>query len=265
MISAALLYLGLGVVAGLLAGLLGVGGGLVIVPMLTFIYTSQGLPAAHVLHLALGTSLASIMFTSLSSVRAHHARGAVNWQAVRRITPGIMVGTFSGSCVAALLSTGFLKAFFIVFLFYVAVQMLLDIKPKPHQQFPGSAGMFGIGGLIGGISSLVGIGGGTMSVPFMIWCNAPMHTAIGTSAAIGFPIALAGAIGYVVNGYSAQLPPYSFGFVYLPALAGVVSASVLFAPLGARLAHSLPVKKLKKAFALLLVVMGSKMLYSFFQ
>jgi uncharacterized membrane protein YfcA len=260
--SAWVLYLAIGAFAGVLAGLLGVGGGLVIVPMLTFIFTSQGLPAAHILHLALGTSLASIMFTSLSSVRAHHGRGAVNWQAVRRITPGIMFGTFAGSCIAAQLSTGFLKAFFVVFQYYVATQLLLDIKPKPHRQLPGNAAMFGVGSVIGGISSLVGIGGGTMSVPFMIWCNAAMHTAIGTSAAIGFPIALAGAAGYVVNGLSVKLPPYSLGFVYLPALLGVAAASILTAPLGARLAHSLPIPKLKKVFALLLVVMGTKMLMS---
>lgn len=259
-----LLYLAIGAFAGLLAGLFGVGGGLVIVPMLTFVFTSQGLPAAHILHLALGTSLASIMFTSLSSVRAHHERGAVNWQVVRRITPGILIGTFAGSCVAAQLSTGFLKVFFVVFQYYVAAQLLLDIKPKAHRQLPGTAAMFGVGSLIGGISSLVGIGGGTMSVPFMIWCNAAMHTAIGTSAAIGFPIAVAGAVGYVVNGLSTQLPHYSLGFVYLPALLGVAAASILTAPLGAKLAHSLPIPRLKKVFAVLLLVMGTKMLLSLF-
>jgi uncharacterized membrane protein YfcA len=259
-----MLYLAIGALAGVLAGLLGVGGGLVIVPMLTFIFTSQGLPAGQILHLALGTSLASIIFTSLSSVRAHHQRGAVNWQAVRRITPGILIGTFAGSCVAAQLSTGFLKVFFVIFQYYVAAQLLLDIKPTPHRLLPGNLAMFGVGSLIGGISSLVGIGGGTMSVPFMIWCNASVHTAIGTSAAIGFPIALAGAAGYLVNGLSFELPPHTLGFIYLPALAGVVAASMLTAPLGARLAHSLPISRLKKAFALLLLVMGTKMLASMF-
>jgi uncharacterized membrane protein YfcA len=258
------LYIALGAFAGVLAGLLGVGGGLVIVPMLTFIFTAQGFPSGQILHLALGTSLASIIFTSISSVRAHNGRGAVNWQAVWRITPGILIGTFGGSWVAAQLSTGFLKAFFVVFQYYVATQLLLDIKPKPHRQLPGTAAMFGVGSVIGGISSLVGIGGGTMSVPFMIWCNAPAHTAIGTSAAIGFPIALAGAAGYVVNGLSDQLPNNSLGFVYLPALAGIVAASMLTAPFGAKLAHSMPIGRLKKAFAILLVVMGTKMLVSLF-
>jgi uncharacterized membrane protein YfcA len=260
--SAWLMYLGLGAFAGVLAGLLGVGGGLVIVPMLTFIFIAQHMPAEHILHLALGTSLASIMFTSASSLRAHHGRGAVDWLVVRRITPGIMAGTFAGSWVAAQLSTSFLKAFFVIFLYYVAVQMLLDIRPQPHRQLPGRAAMFGVGGLIGGVSSLVGIGGGSMSVPFLVWCNIAMRTAIGTSAAIGFPIALAGAIGYIINGLTAPLPPHTLGFVYLPALLGVSAASMVTAPLGARLAHSLPTGGLKKIFALLLIVMGTKMLLS---
>jgi uncharacterized membrane protein YfcA len=258
------MYIALGAFAGVLAGLLGVGGGLVIVPVLTFIFTAQHLPEGHILHLALGTSLASILFTSISSLRAHHQRGAVDWLVVRRISAGIMVGTFGGSWVAAQLSTRFLKVFFVLFLYFVAVQMLLNIKPGPHRQLPGRAVLFSIGGLIGGVSSLVGIGGGSMSVPFMIWCNIAIHRAIGTSAAIGFPIALAGAFGYVVNGLSVPLPPYSLGFVYLPALLGVAAASTVTAPLGAKLAHSLPIDKLKKIFALLLIVMGTKMLLSLF-
>ena len=257
-----IMYIALGAFAGVLAGLLGVGGGLVIVPVLTFIFTAQHLPDAHILHLALGTSLASIMFTSVSSLRAHHLRGAVDWLVVRRISCGIMIGTFGGSWVAAQLSTRFLKGFFVAFLYYVAVQMLLNIKPKPHRQLPGLTAMSGVGGLIGAVSSLVGIGGGSMSVPFLVWCNVAIHRAIGTSAAIGFPIALAGAIGYVANGLSAPLPPYSLGFVYLPALAGIAAASIITAPLGAKLAHSLPIDTLKKFFALLLIVMGTKMLLS---
>ncbi len=259
-----LMYVALGAFVGVLAGLLGVGGGLVIVPVLTFIFTAQHLPDAHILHLALGTSLASIMFTSVSSLRAHHQRGAVDWMVVRRISLGIMAGTFGGSWVAAQLSTRFLKAFFVVFLYYVAIHMLLNIKPKPHRQIPGLTAMFGVGGVIGGVSSLVGIGGGSLSVPFLTWCNIAIHRAIGTSAAIGFPIAVAGAAGYVVNGLSVQLPPYSLGFVYLPALAGIAAASIVTAPVGAKLAHSMPVDKLKKIFAILLIVMGTKMLWSLF-
>jgi uncharacterized protein len=254
-----------GAFAGVLAGLLGVGGGLIIVPLLTFLFTAQHLPEAYILHLALGTSLASIMFTSVSSLRAHHARGAVNWQVVRGITIGILTGTFFGSWVAAKLSTRFLTVFFVTFLFYVALQMLLNIKPKPSRSLPGNGGMLGVGGVIGGISSLVGIGGGSMSVPFLVWCNLPMHNAVGTSAAIGFPIALAGAAGYLVNGIAVPtLPDLSLGFIYLPALIGVSFASIFTAPLGVKLAHSLPVAQLKRIFALLLIVMGTRMLLTLF-
>jgi uncharacterized membrane protein YfcA len=261
MVTAWLLYLALGAFAGVLAGLLGVGGGLIIVPMLTFAFTAQRLPPEHILHLALGTSLASIMFTSVSSLRAHHARGGVDWQVVKSITPGILVGTFAGSWVAAQLSTTFLKVFFVLFLYYVAIQMFLNIRPAPHRQMPGHLGMFGAGGVIGGISSLVGIGGGSMSVPFMLWCNMAMHNAIGTSAAIGFPIAFAGGLGYLLNGLADKtLPPHCLGFIYLPALVGVAAASIVTAPLGAKLSHSLPVGGLKKIFALLLLGIGTKML-----
>ncbi len=254
-------YIGLGAFAGCLAGLFGVGGGIIIVPALTFLFAAQKLPDPIILHMALGTSLASIMFTSISSLRAHHGRGAVDWRVFRRITPGILAGTFLGSWVAAQLSTRFLKGFFVCFLYYVALQMLLNVRPTPSRQLPGAAGMVGAGSIIGGISSLVGIGGGSMSVPFLVWCNVAMHNAIGTSAAIGFPIALAGAAGYVANGLAAApLPALSLGFIYLPALAGVSFASILTAPLGARLAHNLPVPRLKKFFALLLLVMGTKML-----
>ncbi len=258
------IYVGVGCIAGLLAGLLGVGGGLVIVPMLGFCLARQpGIPATAVMHMALATSMASIMFTAVSSAWAHHRRGAVEWRVVRRIVPGVLLGTFLGSCVAARLSTGFLKVFFVVFLFYVASQMLVDRKPKPSREFPGWAGMVGVGGVIGVVSSLVGIGGGTLSVPFMVWCNLAVHRAIGTSSAIGFPIAVGGTIGYLYNGlHVPDLPPLSLGFIYLPALVGIVCASVLTAPLGARLAHSLPVSRLKRFFAVLLVVMATRMLWS---
>lgn len=260
-----LTYLLVGAVAGVLAGLLGIGGGLVIVPMLVYCFASQQIPQEHIMHIALGTSMASIIFTSISSFLAHHRRGAVHWPVVRRITPGILAGTLGGTFVAARLSTGFLKGFFALFLYYVAIQMLLNRKPKPSRDFPGTAGMFGVGGVIGVVSSLVGIGGGTLSVPFMMWCNLAVHHAIGTSAAIGFPIAVAGSIGYVVNGCSAaNLPAASVGFIYLPALGCIVLASVLTAPLGVRLAHRLPVAQLKKVFAVLLLAVGTKMLMGFF-
>jgi uncharacterized protein len=256
-----MVYLGVGAIAGVLAGLFGIGGGLVIVPMLVICFAWQGIPQEHMMHLALGTSMASIIFTSVSSFWAHHKRGAVQWVVVCRIVPGILLGTFLGTCVAARLSTNFLKVFFVLFLYYVAVQMLIDKKPKPSRELPGYLGMFGVGNTIGVVSSLVGIGGGTLSVPFMMWCNLAIHQAIGTSAAIGFPIAIAGTAGYIVNGLQvAGLPEYSFGYAYLPAFAGIVCASVVTAPLGVRLAHSLPVAGLKRMFAILLLLVGTRML-----
>lgn len=258
-----LVYLILGSGAGILAGLLGVGGGLVIVPLLVFIFSSQQFPAAHLLHMALGTSLATIVFTSLASLRAHHSRSAVDWPVVRRVSPGIVTGTFFGSWVAARLTTDVLKIVFICFIYSVAIQMLMRLSPPAGRRLPGRPGLASAGFLIGAVSSLVGIGGGTMSVPFLQWCNLPFKTAIGTSAAIGFPIALSGVAGYIVNGLAVpDLPVASLGFVYLPALAGVAAASFLTAPLGARLAHSLPVPRLKMIFALLLLATGTKMLVS---
>ncbi len=255
-----LLYLAAGSVAGFLAGLLGVGGGVVIVPILMFIFTAQHFPADHMIHIAIGTSLASIMFTSVSSFRAHHAHGAVNWHIVKAITPGILLGTLVGTFVVAKLPAHLLKTFFIVFLFYVATQLLLNFKPKPTRQLPGTGGMIAAGGVIGLVSSFVGIGGGALSVPFMTWSNVKMHNAIGTSAAIGFPIAVAGTVGYVLNGWSiTDLPAWSFGFVHLPSLAGLVVASVLIAPFGAKAAHKLPVATLKKVFAVFLLIIGAKM------
>jgi uncharacterized membrane protein YfcA len=256
-----LMFMAVGAIAGILAGLLGIGGGLVIVPMLTFAFVAQGIPHEHILHMALGTSLASIIFTAISSVRAHHSHGAVMWPVVLKITPGILIGTFFGSWIASMLSTNFLKIFFAVFLLYVATQMMLSIKPKASRELPGNAGMFGAGGIIGIFSSLVGIGGGTISVPFMMFHNASMHQAIGTSAAIGLPIAIAGTAGYIINGFGVTgLPEGSFGYIHLTGLFGVAAASIFTAPLGARLAHKLPVAKLKKIFAALLYIVGFRML-----
>lgn len=262
MISILLIYLGIGMVAGVLAGLLGIGGGIVIVPMLLFSFTLQNLPYEFMMHLALGTSMASIIFTSVVSFWSHHKRGAVHWEVVRRIVLGIFLGTFLGTGIAGKLSTGFLTGFFVVFLYYVATQLLLNKKPKPSRTLPGRWGIFSAGSLIGVVSSLVGIGGGSLSVPFMIWCNIPVHKAIGTSAAMGFPIAVAGTVGYIINGLGKTgLPSHCFGYIYLPALVGLICASMLTAPLGVKLAHSLPVDRLKRIFAVLLLATATRMLY----
>ncbi|MGB3212089.1 MAG: sulfite exporter TauE/SafE family protein [Desulforhopalus sp.] len=265
MITTLLTYCAVGAVAGILAGLLGIGGGLVIVPMLVYVFALNNIPHELTMHLALATSMASIMFTSVSSFMAHHKRGAVHWDVVKKIVAGILVGTFLGSCIASAMSTNFLKIFFVIFLYFVAVQLLLNKKPKGGRELPGKAGMFAVGNGIGVVSSLVGIGGGTLSVPFMLWCNIKVHHAIGTSAAIGLPIAIAGTLGYIVNGWSAAaLPEYSLGYVYLPALFGIAAISVLTAPLGVRLAHSLPVDRLKRVFSLLLFGVATKMLMGVF-
>jgi len=257
-------YGGLGLAVGFVAGLLGVGGGLIIVPVLIMLLHTHGQAVGMEPQLALGTSLATILFTSLSSVRAHHRRGAVEWSLVRRIAPGIVLGTLAGAALAARMPATVLKIFFVIFLFYAAIQMWLDFKPAPHRGLPGRAGTSLAGGVIGVVSSWVGIGGGTLSVPFMLWHNVPLHRAIATSAAIGFPIAFAGAVGYVLGGWTVSgLPAGSLGFVYLPALAGIVLGSVLTAPLGARTAHRLPVRPLKRVFALLLFTLALRMVWTF--
>lgn len=255
----------LGAAVGFFAGLLGVGGGGIMVPMLTSLFLAQGFPQAQVMHLALGTSMAAIVLTSVSSLRAHHRHGAVRWDVVRLITPGILLGTFGGTFIASRVDTVPLAIFFSLFMAYVSAQMLLNIKPKPSRELPGAVGMSAAGLGIGGVSALVAIGGGSLSVPFMSWCNVKMQNAIGTSAAIGLPIAIAGTVGYLVNGWgAADMPPLTLGFIYLPALVVVAATSMYFAPLGAKLAHRLPVATLKKVFAGVLVLLSAKMLHSLF-
>ena len=260
-----LAYLALGAFVGFFAGLLGVGGGGIMVPVLTTMFAAQGFPREHLVHVALGTSMAAIVITSISSLRAHHAHGAVRWDIVGGITPGVLVGTFAGTFVASRVASAPLASFFGCFMADVALQMILNVKPKPSRELPGKVGLAAVGGGIGVISALVAIGGGSLSVPFMTWCNVKMQNAIGTSAAIGLPIALAGAAGYLVNGWGSDgLPAWSVGYVFLPALVMVSLVSVFTAPLGARLAHRLPVATLKKIFAGVLVVLSAKMLHTVF-
>jgi uncharacterized membrane protein YfcA len=257
------IFLVLGAFAGILAGLLGVGGGLVIVPMIDYTLAIQGMTGDDIHRLALGTSLATIMFTSVSSFMTHHRNKAVIWTVVKHIAPGILAGTFLGSKVASHMPTTLLKGIFVIFLLYVGTQMLMNIKPKASREIPGLAGNSLAGFIIGAVSSFVGIGGGSLSVPYMTWCNVPMHKAIGTSAAIGFPIAMAGAAGYLITGFGVEdLPPHAMGFIYLPAFFGIAAASVCTAPLGAKLSHRLPVGRLKKAFACLLYGMAGQMAYT---
>lgn len=253
----------LGLFGGFVAGLFGVGGGLTIVPLLFILFSAQGFPESHIMHLALGTAMTSIVFTAVSSMRAHHSHGAVRWDIVRAMAPGLLFGTFAGSLCAGLIATRPLAIVFVAIVYYAAAQLMLDFKPQPHRQLPGAGGLFAAGSIIGGVSSLVAAGGGFLSVPFMLFCNVGIHKAVGTSSALGFPIAVAGMIGYIVAGWGAtSLPAYTVGYVYLPALVGVVAFSMLAAPFGARLAHRLPVKKLKRAFGVFLALLASKMVHS---
>jgi uncharacterized membrane protein YfcA len=233
------------------------------VPFLTFFLTQQGVQADLAVKMAIATSMATIMFTSISSVRAHHKRGAVRWDLVKTLAPGIVVGSLVASLgVFALLKGAYLAIFFGLFVGFSATQMFLDKKPKPTRKLPGTGGRLAAGGGIGFLSGLVGAGGGFISVPFMTWCNVPIHNAVATSAGLGFPIALANVVGYVVAGQSvANLPSGSLGYVWLPALGVIAVASMLTAPLGAKAAHRLPVATLKRVFASVLYLLAGYMLY----
>lgn len=255
-----IVYLALGASAGLLAGLFGVGGGLIIVPVLAWVFTAHGMDAAVIMHLAIGTSLASIWLTSLMSIRAHHKRGAVNWPLVRKLVIGIVIGALAGAVVANRLPTHALQRIFGVFELFVAAQMLLVSRFEAHFNLPGRFGLTVAGGIIGVVSAIIGIGGGTLTVPFLVWCRVPMLHAVATSAACGLPIAIAGAFGFILTGWNVvQLPDWSSGYLYWPAWLGIVIASSLTAGLGARLAHKLPAAQLRQLFALLLMGIGVKM------
>ncbi|MFN7835103.1 MAG: sulfite exporter TauE/SafE family protein [Burkholderiaceae bacterium] len=252
----------LGACSGLLAGLLGIGGGMVLVPFLMFLLPWRGVPEAHVLHVAIGSSLGIILFTSLSSLRAHHRAGALLWPVVLRITPGILVGSLIGARLANSLRTAALAWAFGLFVIVSATQMLFDRKPKAARELPGAFGLASVGTVLGAVSSLVGAGGGFLSVPFMIWCNVGIRNAVATSAGIGLPIAVFSALGYGYNGWHVNgLPAGSLGFVYLPAVACVVALSIFTAPVGAQLAHRLPVATLKKIFAIVLYALALTMFY----
>lgn len=250
----------LGSLAGVLAGMLGVGGGLLIVPVLAVYYSALGVAAEEIMNLAIGTSLASIIFTSISSVRAHHQRGAVHWAAFRQMSPGILFGAALGAYTATLIDPQPMRWLFALFELAVAGQMLLSLRANPSRSLPGPGGMATSGGLIGWVSGLLGIGGGTLSVPFLVWCQTPMRQAVGTASALGLPIAIAGALGFVLLGLDhSRLPAHSLGYVHLPSLLGIVLASTLTAPIGAWLAHRLPVAALKKTFAILLIILAIRL------
>ncbi|MGX4640778.1 sulfite exporter TauE/SafE family protein [Massilia sp. SYSU DXS3249] len=257
-----LALLAMGAFGGFAAGLLGIGGGMVLVPFITMIFTARGVPDALVVHMAIATSLATIMFTSLSSVRAHHKHGAVLWHVVKLLAPGIVVGSMIGPWIGKQMNSSALAFFFGIFVAFSATQMLVNKKPAAARDLPGTPGMFATGGLIGILSGLVGAGGGFISVPFMTWCNVRIHNAVATSAALGFPIALAGTLANIFYGWGEPgLPEYSLGFIYVPALLIIVAASMTMAPLGARTAHRMEVRQLQKVFAVILYALAAYMFW----
>jgi hypothetical protein len=255
-----ILYLLTGAVAGLSAGLLGIGGGLIIVPILFFIFSRQADSSEYVMHMALATSLATIIVTSLSSARAHHKRGAVLWPIVFDLSPGIIIGAWLGAMFASALASNTLRPVFGVFELLVATHLLINYRPDTHTTAVSRTRSIAGGVVIGGISSVVGIGGGTLTVPFLLWHNISIRNAVASSAACGFPIAVAGTATYVFSGWNiAGLPAYSLGYVNLPAFAMIITTSMITAPAGAALAHKLPERTLRIFFALFLLVLGFKM------
>lgn len=261
----ALMLIVMGGLAGVMAGLLGIGGGALIVPVLVMVFETQHVNPGVIMQAALGTSMATIVFTAVSSVLAHQRRSAVNWSIFKSITPGIVVGSLLGASIAHVLADRTLRIMFVVFMLLLALQMSRGtMATSAHRRsLPGPAGVSAVGGVIGLLSAFFGIGGGSMSVPFMTWYGVPARQAIATSAAIGFPIALSAAVGYIVAGWNAEgLPPWSVGYVVLPAFAGIVAASMLAAPLGARLAHRLSDATLRRIFAGFVTILGMRMLWT---
>lgn len=261
MTEALIAYLVLGAVIGIIAGLFGVGGGLIIVPALSLLFPRFGISSEYAVHLAIGTSLGTIVMTSVSAIFAHHRRGAVRWDLVGKMTPGIIIGAGLGALIAAYTSSTGLRSLFGVFEILIAFYLFFSPTPQPRQGSIGTPQLMTAGGIIGTVSSLLGIGGGTMTVPFLTWNRIRMQEAIATASACGLPIAMAGSIGFVIAGWNQPgLPSLASGYVYWPALIGIICTSILTAPLGARLAHALDAGKLKKIFALFLLLLGLKML-----
>lgn len=251
-----------GALAGLIAGLFGVGGGIVVVPVLLYLLPKFGVEPQWVVHIAVGTSLATIVFTGASSVWRHHALGAVRWPTVYSLVPGLIFGAGLGAWLTAWVPGELLKRVIGLVILLVSLKMLLNLKPPAHWALPAVVPRFFISTFIGGLSALCGVGGGSFMVPFLTACRVPMHSAVAVSAACGLPIAFFGMLGYVVSGLGVEgLPAQSVGYVFWPAALAIVVSSMVFAQLGAKLAHKIPVGPLKKLFGVLLVVVGLRLLF----
>lgn len=262
-LTAWLIYLALGVPVGFLMGLLGIGGGSVVVPVLALAFEQMGFPRETLMQVAIATSLACIVVGSPSSIRAHHAHGAVLWPVVKLLAPGLVVGGLLSSAVAHALPSGVLRTAFALFMLLFALQIFFKRESAATRELPGTAGMLTVGGVLGLLSGLVGIGGAVLSIAFLTHCAVPMKKAVGTAAAIGWPIAAAGTLGFVAVGWFAhdQLPKPSLGYIFLPAWIGISLTSSLLAPVGARLAHRLPTEILKRIFVVFLLILSARLLW----
>jgi uncharacterized protein len=262
------LYLSLTMVAGafigFFAGLLGIGGGMMLVPILSAIFSAQQFAPDHVVHLALATGMASVIFTSSSSVRTHHAKGAVDWGIAKQLVWPMMLGAFVSSAASGLFEQRTLAMGFVVIVYGGAYQIWSGKKPQAAGGLPSLPLLWLFGVTVGFICGFVSAGGTFLTVPFMLYCGVAMHTAVGTGAALGIPVALLSTIGFMISGWNEpSLPEPHLGFVYLPALLALVVASVVTAPYGARLAHRLPVQTLKRIFALSLFLVATRMLWKY--
>lgn len=258
------LYIVLGAMVGFMAGLLGLGGGGILVPLLASIFTYQGMDADHVVHLALGTSLACMIMSSTASTRAHAARGTVVWRVVRGMAPGIMLGTFLTTQIATYINAAYIAVFFALFMALIAGQLFLNWQPTPSQKPTTFRGLLIAGIGIGSVSALAAVGGGFLTVAYLGYKNMDIKKAIGSSAAIGLPIAITGAAGYMISGWSKTLnDAHTLGYVYAPAFLSISIASVIAAPYGVRCSQKLPEAHLKKIFAVISLLLSIKMLASF--
>jgi len=250
-----------GLIAGLLAGLFGLGGGVLIVPALYWLFTMQKFPQELLMIMAVATSLATIIFTSTSSIVAHHKLGAIQWGVVLRLTPGILFGTSVGAIIADFIEAEILRDVFVIYLLFVAFRMVLPKKNSREIKKSGQWLDYLMGNAIGFLSSILGIGGGTLTVPYLLARQLRMKNAVAVSSACGFPIAVSGAVMYASLGYGQEaLPEWSLGYVYLPALAGIVICSMVTAPIGARLANKVPAQQLKRYFSIVLFLIAAKMI-----
>ena len=256
-----LILLACGAVSGVLAGMLGIGGGMILVPFMIIVFNHQQFDQSIIVHMAIATGMATILFTSLSAIRAHHKHGTIDWKLVTALSPGIIAGgLIGGSELFDAFPTSWLSLFFALFIVYTSVQMFINKKPKPGRQLPGKLGLFSFGALTGALSSLLGAGGAFVSVPFMIWCNVNTHTAMASASGLGFPIAVAATIGYVIGSWGQPgLPPGSLGYIYLPAVACIVAASIFTAPLGAKIARNTNTANLKRVFGGMLFFLAAFM------